>query len=107
VGKLHNELFIFDQHACDEKYTFEMLQKNLSIKVQPLIQPIQMNIPAIDEDIVLNAMQIFQQNGFHFDFCADDLPGSRLRLKTVPFSKFTFFGLEGRLICLITISICY
>lgn len=32
-----NDLFIFDQHACDEKYNFEQLQEKTILNFQPLL----------------------------------------------------------------------
>jgi len=37
VTSLGPDLFIIDQHASDEKYNFEMLQKHTVIKRQTLI----------------------------------------------------------------------
>lgn len=37
VAKLENDLFIIDQHAADEKYNFEMLQRTTSLKNQKLV----------------------------------------------------------------------
>jgi DNA mismatch repair protein PMS2 len=38
IARLGSDLFILDQHACDEKYTFETLQRTTKIHEQPLIQ---------------------------------------------------------------------
>lgn len=35
---LGSDLFILDQHACDEKYNFEVLQKTTIIHQQPLVR---------------------------------------------------------------------
>lgn len=35
---LGSDLFILDQHACDEKYNFEVLQKTTTIHQQPLVR---------------------------------------------------------------------
>lgn len=32
------DLFILDQHACDEIYNFEVLQKTTTIHQQPLVR---------------------------------------------------------------------
>lgn len=37
ITKLGNDLFIVDQHATDEKYNFETLQRTTSIKGQKLV----------------------------------------------------------------------
>ena len=38
VTRLGRDLFIIDQHATDEKYNFEQLQKHTVIQSQKLIQ---------------------------------------------------------------------
>lgn len=38
ITKLNNDLFILDQHASDEKFTFESLQKTTKFTTQPLIK---------------------------------------------------------------------
>lgn len=38
IVRLANDLFIVDQHATDEKYNFETLQKNSVVESQRLIQ---------------------------------------------------------------------
>ncbi len=38
LAKLDNDLFIIDQHAADEKYNFETLQKTTIINTQPLLK---------------------------------------------------------------------
>lgn len=37
IARLKNDLFILDQHACDEKYNYEMLFKNTKIATQPFV----------------------------------------------------------------------
>jgi DNA mismatch repair protein PMS2 len=37
IGRLGADLFILDQHACDEKVRFETLQETTTIHEQPLI----------------------------------------------------------------------
>jgi len=38
VARIDGDLFILDQHACDEKVNFERLQRTTVIKQQPLIR---------------------------------------------------------------------
>lgn len=35
---LGSDLFILDQHACDEKYNYEVLQETTTIHQQPLVR---------------------------------------------------------------------
>lgn len=37
IARLGNDLFIIDQHASDEKYNFETLQRTTSLKSQKLV----------------------------------------------------------------------
>lgn len=37
ITRLESDLFIIDQHATDEKYNFEMLQKNTILQNQKLV----------------------------------------------------------------------
>ena len=39
IARLDSDLFILDQHACDEKYRFELLEQTTSLKSQPLVVP--------------------------------------------------------------------
>lgn len=38
ITRLNNDLFIIDQHATDEKYNFEDLQKNTVMENQALVR---------------------------------------------------------------------
>ena len=37
VTKLNDDIFMIDQHATDEKYNFEMLQRHTALQGQRLI----------------------------------------------------------------------
>lgn len=39
VARMGSDLFILDQHACDEKYNFERLQRETVLNRQPLLAP--------------------------------------------------------------------
>ncbi|CAN4091435.1 unnamed protein product [Withania somnifera] len=80
IGRLDQDLFIVDQHAADEKYNFERLP--LTMELSP------------EEEIVISIHDdTFRRNGFLLeeDLCAP--PGHRFKLKAVPFSKNTTFGI--------------
>jgi len=38
IAQIGSDLFILDQHACDEKVNFERLQRTTVIQQQPLIR---------------------------------------------------------------------
>ncbi len=39
IARLDDDLYILDQHACDEKYRYETLQKTTTMNSQPLVVP--------------------------------------------------------------------
>ncbi|KAM0276234.1 hypothetical protein ACHAQH_006957 [Verticillium albo-atrum] len=47
----HDSLFIIDQHASDEKYNFERLQSSTVVQSQHLVQPKQLELTALEEEI--------------------------------------------------------
>jgi len=90
ITKLENDLFIVDQHATDEKYNFETLQRTTSLKTQKLIalvslntyvtckimkvrsiisrifSPQDLNLTAINECILVSNIDVLRKNGFEF-----------------------------------------
>ena len=89
-----NNLFIIDQHASDEKYNFERLNQELSIKIQRLIVPQTIELSIIDELLVIEHEQIFMSNGYQFTVVLEAKPGSRIRLNTMPSSRGVVFDLN-------------
>jgi|TARA_B100000073_G_scaffold348403_1_gene366994 DNA mismatch repair protein PMS2 len=99
LATLGDDLFIIDQHASDEIYNFERLQRTTSLTKQPLIQPISLDLTASEEQTVLQNMPVFLANGFGFCDIAESVPGAdinnssvdprcrTLRLNAVPFLK--------------------
>ena len=47
-----DELYLFDQHACDEKYRFEDLIQNQKVSYQQCITPIKMRLTPSRESLV-------------------------------------------------------
>lgn len=66
VARTGADLFILDQHACDEKVNFERLQQTTTIHQQPLIAPMPVEVTAAEEVIIMDNLDIFERNGFHF-----------------------------------------
>ncbi|QIX00797.1 hypothetical protein AMS68_006314 [Peltaster fructicola] len=91
----HDELFIIDQHAADEKSNYERLQKTVKLQSQPLVQPKVLQLTAIEEEVVSNHSDALKANGFEIDICeGDDNPGDRAyHLLTLPTSQQTTFKL--------------
>jgi DNA mismatch repair protein PMS2 len=94
LASLGSDVFLLDQHACDEKFNFERLVRTTSIHTQQLLVPRLIDLTASEEATVLANEATFAAHGFHFAHAPDDPPGRRLRLTTVPFSKAVQFGDE-------------
>ncbi|SMN18650.1 similar to Saccharomyces cerevisiae YNL082W PMS1 ATP-binding protein required for mismatch repair in mitosis and meiosis [Maudiozyma saulgeensis] len=88
------DLFIIDQHASDEKYNFEMLQRDTMFKSQRLIAPEKLELNIIDELTTLDNIEILEKNGFKLQIEEDAEPGSRIQLISKPTSKNTTFGVD-------------
>lgn len=123
VARTGADLFILDQHACDEKVNFERLQQTTTIHQQPLIAPMPVEVTAAEEVIIMDNLDIFERNGFHFTvrqhnrcvcvvcvrefvllMCVpalvlqvdDSAPATRkLKVTALPYSKSVQFGAEG------------
>ncbi|KAK9832435.1 hypothetical protein WJX74_010234 [Apatococcus lobatus] len=90
VARLADDLFILDQHACDEKYNFERLQRETVLNRQPLLIPQPLDLSP-SETVLLRVHQpSLQANGFE----VKELDAGQLALTSVPFSRFTVFGVS-------------
>ncbi|KAJ3681376.1 hypothetical protein LUZ60_015865 [Juncus effusus] len=94
VGKIEQDLFIVDQHAADEKYNFERLSQSTTFNLQPLLQPIRMELSPEEEVVASMHMDIIRKNGFVVAQDTNASPGHQMLLKAVPFSKNITFGPE-------------
>ena len=94
ICRLNGDLFILDQHACDEKSTYERLLETTTLRVQPLIAPLNVELSASEEMIVIEHLKLFEQNGFRFKIDENARATERIRLIAVPFSKTTQFGVD-------------
>ena len=94
LAVLGNDLFIIDQHASDEIYNFERLQRTTALNKQPLIVPQALELTAAEAQVVMSNLATFKLNGFEIESHAPpgDGQASVLRLTAVPFSKNTTFG---------------
>ena len=88
------DLFIIDQHASDEKFNFEKLQSTTVFQSQPLVVPQTIELPSMDELLVLDNIEIFKKNGFNIRFNEEDSPGERIKLISLPLLKQTVFDLS-------------
>lgn len=94
IVRLDQDIFIIDQHATDEKYNFETLQKQTILQHQPLVVPQTLNITAVNEIILMNNLKVFEANGFRFDIDPNRPVTQRVKLTGKPFSKNWEFGKE-------------
>ncbi|CAI8603789.1 unnamed protein product [Vicia faba] len=94
IGKLDQDLFIVDQHAADEKYNFECLSQSTILNQQPLLRPINLELSPEEEIVASIHMDIIRKNGFTLEEDLNAPPGCRYKLKSVPYSKNTMFGVE-------------
>ncbi|TFK51203.1 DNA mismatch repair protein MutL [Heliocybe sulcata] len=91
-----DDLFIVDQHAADEKYNFEMLQRTTKIESQTLFRPEALELTTADELLAIENLEVLRQNGFDISVDEDAAPGRGQRLKLVarPVSKGTVFDMK-------------
>ena len=91
-----DELFIVDQHASDEKYNFERLQQETVVSNQRLVRPKQLDLTAVEEEILIENSLALQKNGFlvSIDTTENEPIGQRCKLVSLPLSKEVTFGLE-------------
>eukprot|EP00747_Dinoflagellata_sp_TGD_P181586 gnl/TRDRNA2_/TRDRNA2_35468_c0_seq1.p1 gnl/TRDRNA2_/TRDRNA2_35468_c0~~gnl/TRDRNA2_/TRDRNA2_35468_c0_seq1.p1 ORF type:complete len:656 (+),score=148.57 gnl/TRDRNA2_/TRDRNA2_35468_c0_seq1:275-1969(+) len=78
------QLFIVDQHASDEKFRFEALNRESKIDRQPLVSPLTLQLTPAQEQLAWANAEIFNLNGFEMTMDEAKPPGRRLRLKTLP-----------------------
>ena len=89
----HNtDLFIIDQHATDEKYNFETLQKTTVIESQKMVLPQKLELTSVNESILMENIGMFEKNGFKFDIDMEAPPTQRIKLVSVPMSRNWTFG---------------
>ncbi|XP_063900908.1 mismatch repair endonuclease PMS2-like isoform X2 [Zophobas morio] len=91
IAILDSDLFVIDQHASDEKYNFETLQKTIILQSQRLLRPKQLELSAAQEGILLANLPVFRKNGFDFVIDRSQPPGRSISLSSVPYSKSTRF----------------
>ncbi|KAJ6096516.1 DNA mismatch repair protein [Penicillium sp. IBT 16267x] len=93
-GDDHDELFIIDQHASDEKFNFERLQTETVVQNQRLVRPQRLDLTAVEEEIVLENRSALEKNGFivTIDESGDEPIGRRCQLVSLPLSKEVVFG---------------
>ncbi|KAF0689025.1 Aste57867_19480 [Aphanomyces stellatus] len=94
IARLDSDLFIIDQHASDEKFRYETLQRTTVIHQQPLVRPMSMELTAVEEMTILDHLAIFKKQGFHFQVDEGAPVTQKLKLISLPFSKHTQWGVD-------------
>ncbi|TKA64906.1 hypothetical protein B0A55_10291 [Friedmanniomyces simplex] len=95
-----DELFIIDQHAADEKYNYERLQRMVTLQSQRLVRPKLLELTAVEEEIILDNPEALKANGFEIEAVSDptddndESSSRRLRLLTLPISGDKTFELS-------------
>jgi DNA mismatch repair protein PMS2 len=89
-----SDLFIIDQHASDEKYNFERLQATTIVQNQRLVQPLALDLTAIEEETILDCVPSLEKNGFviSIDTSGARPVGRRCQLLSLPMSKEVVFN---------------
>lgn len=67
IAGLGDDLFIVDQHATDEKFNFETLQKAKMLESQKMVCPQPLNLTPANESLLIENMEVFKRNGFEFN----------------------------------------
>eukprot|EP00794_Sanderia_malayensis_P019017 gene19017-20929_t len=94
IAKLGDDLFIIDQHATDEKYNFECLQRDHCLKGQKLIHPKPLELTAVGESVLIDNIEIFRKNGFDFLIDESQCATQKVKLVALPTSKNWTFDVE-------------
>lgn len=94
ITRLEDDLFIIDQHATDEKFRFEKLSNEMRLKTQKLIIPKLLNFSALNENILIEHQQTFEDNGFTFNINEQAEPGKKIELIRMPVSGHWQFDQE-------------
>lgn len=91
-----DQLFIIDQHASDEKSTFERLQSTTVVQNQRLVNPKPLDLTAIEEEIILENNTALLRNGFvvAMDTTGASPVGRRCKLLSLPMSKDVTFSVS-------------
>ncbi|BGP25673.1 ATP-binding mismatch repair protein [Rhodotorula toruloides] len=91
--EVHDDLFIIDQHASDEKYNFERLQAETVIQSQRLLAPRSLGLPSADEITAMEHLELLRLNGYEIAVDEDAQIGERVKLVAQPVSKETVFDI--------------
>ncbi|XP_040154992.1 mismatch repair endonuclease PMS2 [Anopheles arabiensis] len=94
IVRLGDDLFIVDQHATDEKYNFEDLQRTTVLQNQRLVVPQPLELTAVNEMVLIENLDVFEMNGFKFEVDGAAPTTKKVRLMAKPYSRNWEFGKE-------------
>lgn len=83
-GSDGQQLFIVDQHASDEKFRFEALNRESRIERQPLVSSHPLQLTPAQEQLAEAHLEVFRMNGFELQKDEARPPGRRLRVTALP-----------------------
>jgi len=90
-GNATGDLFILDQHACDERRNLEKFSKTLKIDSQALLRPITTEISLHQAHLLLAYDWVFTQNGIKIqlpknflDLDASTCMSTKIRINAMP-----------------------
>ena len=90
-----SDLFIIDQHAADEKYRYERLQRLTHIQQQPLLTPLPLHLSPAQCALLTDHLSVFTAHGFSFSWSGGtDGEGVVSGLVGLPWSKNKQFGVS-------------
>ncbi|KAI9146517.1 hypothetical protein BKA69DRAFT_1130667 [Paraphysoderma sedebokerense] len=89
-----DDLFIIDQHASDEIYNFETLQRGDTVQMQRLIAPRSLELSPAEQTLAMEHIDVIRKNGF--DVQVDEsLPiFERIKLTGLPNIRGITFGVK-------------
>lgn len=95
IARLRGDLFIVDQHASDEKHTYENLEKNVVFRTQRLLKPIEVQLTPQQELTVAENAQFLDKMGFKLSISHRSRGGISAQLLTLPLYMDTKFDVSG------------
>ncbi|CDW55459.1 mismatch repair endonuclease PMS2 [Trichuris trichiura] len=87
ITRFGDDLFIIDQHASDERYNYEVLQKTAIVESQRLVCSIPLEVSAYHREVIMQNLDQFVKNGFAIDFSDGIVMHRPAKLKDIFASK--------------------
>ncbi|KAG8345911.1 Histidine kinase DNA gyrase B and HSP90 like ATPase DNA mismatch repair protein C terminal domain [Trypanosoma vivax] len=81
IASLHDDVFVIDQHAADEKHNYECLLSRYVSKLQPLVCPVLLSVDPRSVDLAIEHSRELRKHGFIVKRSDDD---DKLHVLSVP-----------------------